>query len=188
MNALPQPVPEMMTAEEFLAWAEEHEVRAELAGGRVIAMAPERYIHARTKGLVFRALDDAIRAAGLACEALVDGMAVRVDAGTVYEPDAMVRCGAPLPPDLLVAPDPLILVEVVSPSSSRIDSTEKLGDYFRLPSVRHYLVVVTKARLVVHHSRGAAGGIATRLLSQGELILDPPGLTLPVADFFPAAE
>ncbi|MCO6418865.1 Uma2 family endonuclease [Siccirubricoccus sp. KC 17139] len=187
MNALPQPVPEPMTAEEFLAWAAEHEARAELAGGRVIAMAPERYIHARTKGQVFRALEDAIRAAGLPCEALVDGMSVQVDAATVYEPDALVRCGGPLPPDLLAVPDPLILVEVVSPSSSRIDSTEKLGDYFRIPSVRHYLVVRAAARMVVHHARDQAGGIATRLLSQGRLTLNPPGLTLAMADLFPPA-
>lgn len=187
MNALPQPVPEPMTAEEFLAWAEEHEVRAELVDGRVHAMAPERYIHARTKGEVFAALRNAIRAAGLGCEALVDGLAVRVDAATVYEPDALVRCGPALPPEVLEAPDPVILVEVVSPSSSRIDSTDKLVDYFRIPSLRHYLVVRAAARMVIHHARAADGTIATRLLHEGSLTLDPPGLTLDLAELFPPA-
>ena len=58
-------------------------------------MAPERLGHVRSKQRMFRLLEDAISAAGLSCEALVDGVVVQVDEATVYEPDALVRCGAP---------------------------------------------------------------------------------------------
>ena len=80
--------------------------------------------------------------------------------------------------------DPVVVVEVVSPSSRAIDSGAKLTDYFRLPSVRHYLVVNIDARAVTHHRRGEAGDIATRILRDGTLALDPPGLTVEVAAHF----
>ncbi len=49
-------------------------------------MAPERAAHGRAKLRIARRLAEAIEAAGLACEAYVDGMAVEVDAHTLYEP------------------------------------------------------------------------------------------------------
>ena len=89
---------EKMTADEFIAWAmNQPSGRYELAAGEVVAMAPERAAHARAKGAVFRALGDVVAAKGLQCEALPDGMAVRIDDATVYEPDAAMRCGAPPP-------------------------------------------------------------------------------------------
>jgi Uma2 family endonuclease len=108
-----------MTADEFIAWAMEQPEgeRYELERGRIVGMAPERLAHARVKYRALRALDDAIRAAGLPCEALPDGVSVEIDATTVYEPDALVRCGPELPPDTIRIKDPLILVEVLSPST-----------------------------------------------------------------------
>ena len=80
--------------------------------------------------------------------------------------------------------DPVILVEVVSPSSAALDSGMKLVDCFRLPSLRHYLVVNIEPRAVTHHRLDEGGGIATRILRSGSLQLDPPGITVEVADFF----
>jgi Uma2 family endonuclease len=105
-------------------------------------------------------------------------MAVRVDAATVYEPDAMVRCGAPLDDEATEVVDPLILVEVVSPSSHKRDSGMKLEAYFRIPSVRHYLIVKTTNKTIIHHRRDEAGLITTRIIRDGEFQLDPPGLML----------
>ena len=45
---------------------------------------------------VAQLMADAVRTGGLACEVFGDGMAIRIDAATVYEPDAQLRCGAPL--------------------------------------------------------------------------------------------
>ena len=175
-----------LTADAFLAWAaEQPRGRFELVHGKVVAMAPERASHARVKGRAYRALEDAIVAAGLGCEAFPDGMAVRIDDATVYEPDALVRCGPPAFDDAVEISDPVILVEVVSPSSRGIDSGAKLAGYFRLPSLGHYLVIDSAARAVTHHRRGADGAIATRILRDGALDLDPPGLAIPVADLWP---
>jgi hypothetical protein len=40
-------------------------------------------------------------------------------------------------------------------------------------------------RLVIHHARGQADVVATRILSEGGLRLDPPGFELEVAELFP---
>lgn len=69
-----------------------------------------------------------------------DGMTVEVD-DSDHEPDAVVHCGPRLPGDGVAVPTPLIIVEVLSPSTSSIDRAWKLQAYFRLPSVCHYLIV-----------------------------------------------
>jgi Uma2 family endonuclease len=136
------------------------------------------------KALVWRALSDALRRGGIPCEALPDGMAVRIDDETVYEPDALVRCGPELPGDTVELTDPVIVVEVVSPSSGGTDKGAKLQDYFRLASVRHYLIVNTRRRSVTHHRRDDAGLIQTRVLHGGALELAPPGIAVAVEDLF----
>lgn len=173
-----------MTVDEFIAWAmeqPEHE-HYELVAGEIVAMAPERAAHARTKLRIARRLAEAIEAAGLPCETYSDGMAVEVDPTTVYEPDALVRCGTPLPDDAVKLGDPVIAVEVLSPSSRARDAGAKLEDYFRLASVRHYMIVKTENCTVIHHTREAAGAITTRIVRDGVVFLEPPGIEL--RDFF----
>lgn len=189
MTALAQPQLPRMTADEFIAWSMEHGNggKYELVGGEVLAMAPERAGHWRVKTHVARALTDAIEHGGLACEVLGDRMAVEVSADTVYEPDAMVRCGPPVPDDAVRVLDPVVIVEVLSPSPRAQDSGAKLGDYFLLPTLRHYLLVDSVRRAVIHHARAADGGeITTRIARDGAVRLDPPGIALDVAGLFQA--
>ena len=163
-----------MTADEFIAWAmtQPEGRRYELVAGEIIAMSPERVGHNEGKLEVVVALRDAIRGAGVPCRAYTDGMSVRVDADTVYEPDALVRCGERLGPDVVEVPDPVIVVEVISPSTHKVDTTLKLADYLRIPSVRHYLIVNSSRRVVVHHERDDDGGIRTRIATSGALMLE----------------
>jgi Uma2 family endonuclease len=173
-----------MTVDAFLAWAEGQPGRHELIDGEVVAMSPQRARHTRVKYRVQSALERAIADAGLPCEMLPDGMTVRVDARTAFEPDALVQCGELLSDDAVEADSPIIVVEVLSPDTKRIDTGRKLQGYFRLPSVIHYLIVDAERRTVIHHRRGEGELIETRIASSGELRLDPPGLTLPVAALF----
>ena len=170
-----------MTADAFLAWslAQPKGCRYELVGGEVVRMRSERAAHARTKFKVARCLAAAIEAGGLECEVFGDGMAVRVDEDTIYEPDALVRCGEKLDDEAVIVEDPVIVVEVVSPSSHSVDGGAKLADYFRIPSVVHYLIVRTKDRTVIVHSRSGEGAILTRIVRNAAIALDPPGLRLP---------
>ncbi|WP_376090100.1 Uma2 family endonuclease [Roseomonas sp. CCTCC AB2023176] len=184
----PQPAPPgRMKVDEFLAWAQEQPEgqRYELEDGYVVTSSAGRVAHARVKGLVFLALRAAIAWAGLPCEALPDGPAVPVDEWTTWEPDALVRCGEPLPRDTVRVTDPVMVVEVQSPSTGTREVTTKLVDYFRIPSVRHYLIVHPGERAVVHHARAEGEtGIATQIVGSGPLRLDPPGLELDVVALF----
>jgi Uma2 family endonuclease len=173
-----------MTADEFIPWAMNQPKRYELVGGEVVAMSPERVGHTESKGNVYVALREAIQTTGVSCRAYTDGLAVRIDRNTVYEPDACVRCGEPLDRNAIEIGDPVIVVEVVSPSSQSVDAGAKLGDYFRLPSVRHYLIIRDEARTVIHHERKSDGRIETRIVRSGTLVMDPPGLAVEVEGFF----
>jgi Uma2 family endonuclease len=175
-----------LTAEEFLAWAEGRPGRYELVDGEVLAQASERVAHAKTKLAAALALQDAVRRAGAPCHVLPDGVAVRVDAATVFEPDAQLYCGPELPPDTLIVESPLIVVEVLSPSTGRNDVLGKLS-YFRIASVVHYLILDPDEPLVIHHRRGQGADILTRLIHEGDIALDPPGLVIPLSDIYGAA-
>lgn len=173
-----------MTVDEFLAWAEHQPGRYELVDGEVFGMSPQGVRHAETKFAVQLALRIALRQADLPCRMLPDGLTVRIDATTGFEPDALVYCGERLDADAIEAPAPIIVVEVLSPSTSHVDTGQKLEGYFRVPSVMHYLIVDPKKTLVIHHRRGAGEMIETRIASSGTLALHPPGLSLSVADLF----
>ena len=183
MTSLPK---HKMTTDEFIAWAMERPETEhyELVAGEVVAMSPERLGHARVKARAWRTLADAIEAAGLGCEALPDGMSVEIDETTVYEPDALVRCGEPLSGDAVKLSDPIIVVEVLSPSTRAHDLGAKLADYMTLPSLRHYLILDTARRTVIHHRREEIDRIETRILRDGALTLDPPGLAVEVSSLF----
>ncbi len=115
---------------------------------------------------------------------LPDGMTVRVDETTAYEPDALVYCGAKLPPRAVEVPDPVIVVEVLSPSTRRVDASAKLAGYFRLPSVSHYLIVDPNKPVIINHARRSGDVIATRIVTDGTIALDPPGMNLRVSDIY----
>jgi len=103
---------------------------------------------------------------------------VQVDDETIYEPDALVHRQQDLAPNAVVVPDPLVVVEVLSPTTRGRDAAAKLEDYFRIASVWHYLLFKTERPVVIHHRRGRDGAIATRVLYGGPLALDPPGIVL----------
>ena len=178
---------EPMTVEAFCAWADAApRARCELEEGRVVAMAPERAIHGEAQAAAWLALRNAIRAAGADCRAYVDSLAVAAGPNSAYQPDALVNCGTPPAPTALIAPNPVIVVEVSSPSTSRVDAVVKFLDYMRLDSIRHYLLVDAVKRIVVHHRKEADGRIMTMILPAGPLTLDPPGITIQVEDLFEA--
>jgi len=169
-----------MTADEFIAWSHDQPkgVRHELDSGVIVTLEAERVAHVRAKQRIYTLMADAIAAKGLPCEAFVDGLAVVVDENTVYEPDALARCGEPLGGETVRVVDPSIVVEVLSPSSQSRDSGLKLANYFRIASLRHYLIATPDLRIVIHHRRQGDGDILTRIVRAGPIHLDPPGIVL----------
>ncbi len=182
MNALPQ---RQMTVEEFLAWSEGQPGRYELYAGQVYAMSPERAEHAEVKFAVQTELKRAIDTAGVPCRMLPDGMTVRVAKDTAHEPDALVYCGPRLPKGTIELPNPVIVIEVLSPSTRHIDASAKLAGYFQLESIEHYIIVDPERRPTIHHRKLPDGSISTRLVKSGTIRLDPPGIDIDTSAFFP---
>jgi Uma2 family endonuclease len=181
-----QSKPRRMTVAEFLDWASaQPRGRYELVRGEVVRMAPERALHNVVKGEVYSALRDAIRRAGLPCRAYGDGMTVVIDNHHAREPDAAVQCGVAFQPGTMVLDAPLVVVEVVSPSSERVDTGDKVAEYFSVSSIRHYLIVNPTDKTVIHHARSQGGDIVRRIATAGEIDLTPPGMTVPVAELLP---
>ena len=141
-SGAPQREPDArISREDYLAWAEQQPAgRFERIDGVVVAMAPERVGHNICKFAAHRALRDAARQASLPCQVLGDRVVVSVD-DSDFEPDVVLHCAARLPRNAIAVPEPLVIVEVLSPSTSGIDRSLKLREYFQLPSLRHYLLV-----------------------------------------------
>lgn len=169
-----------LTVDEYLAWAEKNPGRYELYAGSVYAMSPERAIHAKLKYAVQTALADGIRKAGSLCHMLPDGMTVRVDRHTAHEPDALVYCGPEIPGSSVEVPNPIIVVEVLSPSTRHIDASAKLMGYSGIESIHHYIIFDPDGRPTLHHERTGGDIFVTRIIRGGILRLDPPGIDIDV--------
>ncbi|MBV1704298.1 MAG: Uma2 family endonuclease [Hyphomicrobiales bacterium] len=140
----------LIGADAYLESYEGRDGKWELHDGAPVAMSPERMAHVRTKYSAHAAL----ASSKAPCEALGEGVAVRIGPATVYEPDALVNRGERLDGDALEASNPVIVVEVLSPSTASLDHGRKLRDYFSRPSVAHYLILDPDARTAIHHARG----------------------------------
>lgn len=174
-----------LTVDKFLAWAvRQTEGKYELIDGVVIMQQAQRWGHSKVKAEVYLVLRDAVAAAGVPYYVAPDGPTVRISKHEAFVPDALV---APLPEpawESLEVADPVIVVEVLSPSTARTDATTKLKGYFQVPSVRHYLIVDPESRAITHHKRGRGEGVKGRTVRKGALALNPPGIEIHLADVF----
>lgn len=75
---------------------------------------------------------------------------------------------------------------MLSPSTQSIDSSDKLADNFRVPSVQHYLVVRSRRQEINHHRR-TADGIVSQPINIGEIRLDPPGIVFNISEVYDSA-
>ena len=179
-----------MTADEFLAWAESLPAEAgkfELWDGEVVVrhgpgFEEERSEHWDAKGAMFVALREAIKRAGLPCFAAVDGPMVRLSPNRLARPDVLVYCGPRAPRGVQEVPNPVILVEVLSPSTKKRDHGVKLQGYFTLPDLFHYLIIDPDRQLLVHHKRGAGNTVEPHIVTGPRLQLDPPGLDVDLTE------
>lgn len=175
-----------LTVPEYLAWAETQSEwkRTELINGQIVAMSPEFIVHTRLKSRAFTALTDALEASQLAGEVLIDGVTVPIDTHTAYEPDVLLYLGSLLSGREMTAPEPVVVVEVLSPTTRHTDTSAKLIGYFKLPSLQHYLIIDPETMTLTHHVRDAGGSTSSTTHASGRLRLDPPGLTLDLDAIF----
>lgn len=172
-----------MSVAEFLVWSEEQpdDARHELvAGVPVRLMAPTSIRHARIQRNASEVLRGAMAAAGIHCEILEagPGVALGPEGDECRIPDVVVTCSAAIDETAHLVPEPLIVVEVASPSTRLADVNDKVEFYGALASIHHYVVIEQDRRRVVYHGRGASGGLEPRIVREGEIALDPPGILL----------
>jgi hypothetical protein len=117
----------------------------------------------------------------LPCEPFAIGMTVRIDRRTACEADGLIRLGLPLDDESAVSDDPIIVVEVRSSSTAASDLGCRVGRHFALVSVQHDPIVRQKRPALLHHARRPDGGVETRILPEGTLVPDSPGLSLYVS-------
>ncbi len=177
-----------LTVERYLEAYRSAPGRYELVDGTVLKMSAETVRHVRLKGRVFRALSAAIDKRGASCEVFQDGIAIKISANTAREPDVSVQCGKELDGASLLLDKPLIVVEVVSPSSVSKDQDQKLAEYFSVPSIMHYLIVWPNKAMCYHRKRIENDKILTTIVRSGKVEFDPPGISISVKDIFGEAD
>lgn len=144
--------PRFESAEAFLAWAEAQPERWELVDGVARMMTGGSVNHGRIAGNAFFALRTGLREGP--CEAFGSDVAVIVGPSKVVYPDASVSCE---PEEGMGVTRPVVVVEVLSPSTASYDLTHKATIYRRLPSLRH-LVFIHQDRIGVQHFHRDAEG------------------------------
>lgn len=134
--------PRRVSYAEYLAHEESSETKHEYVDGLVVAMAGGTLEHARLSAEVSFRLRRALE--GSDCRVLSSDGRIRVAAvNEARYADAVVVCGdierATDDPEALT--NPTLIVEVLSPSTERVDRGEKLASYKRIPSLREYVLV-----------------------------------------------
>jgi Uma2 family endonuclease len=143
------------TYAEYLALEEESSVRHEYLAGAIYAMAGGSPDHAALAAAVIGILRSQLRHG---CRAFTSDLRVRVPTtGLSTYPDAAVVCGKTqrASDDALAVVNPLLLVEVTSPSTEEYDHGEKLRHYKELLSVREVLIVSHRRPQLTLHRREA---------------------------------
>ena len=148
------PIEQPMDEATYARLAEESETRLEWIGGQIVAMAGASIPHAKIANRVATEINNALGDAD--CEAVTSDVRVHVNAtGDNFYPDVVLVCDdtefyEDLPHTIL---DPILIVEVLSPSTQRNDRESKLDSYRQIPSLQHYLLISQDRVLVHHYSR-----------------------------------
>lgn len=141
MTSLPQPQP-LATVQDYLDGEQATEVKHEYLAGQIVAMGEASDRHGLIAGALHAALLPAARRK--ACQLFIADMKVRVDhdgESYFYYPDLLLSCQPDDRESAYYRRHPCLLVEVLSPSTERIDSREKLLAYRLLSSLREYLLL-----------------------------------------------
>ena len=134
----------MMTLDEYFAFEEESDTRHEYVDGYAYAMSVGTSLHGQISMNVSAQLWHALR--GGPCLVFHGDRRLAV-ARNVFVPDVMVICSRSSA-RALAESSPTLVVEVLSPSTERIDRVEKLRAFKSVSSLDAYLIVSQEERAV----------------------------------------
>jgi Uma2 family endonuclease len=141
---------EYLSVEEYLAGEMLSRIRHEFIDGQVFAMAGASKRHNQICGNLYRNIS--ARLLGTDCDVFMESVKVRPNEITFYYPDIVITC-EPTDDDEYVVHQPLLIVEVISPTSERTDRYEKLQIYRQIPTLREYVIVWQEEMLAEVHRR-----------------------------------
>jgi Uma2 family endonuclease len=156
---------QLMSLVEFLAWERDQPEKHEYAGGVITMMTGASLAHATITMNVAFALRQALRGTG--CRPFVNDAKV-IASDSVRYPDIVVTCQPVTGIDDIV-PEPIVVIEVISPSTEREDRGRKKFDYFATPSIRQYAIIEQDERLIDLYTRTGEGWIDE--IVQGDAVL-----------------
>lgn len=131
-----------LTPEEYLAWERKSDTKHEYLRGEIIAMSGASFVHNIITANITTALNNQLTRSN--CIVTASDMRVRTHPEASYfYPDVLVVCGEPRFEDNTfdILLNPIVLVEVLSPSTQAYDRGEKFEHYQRLTSLQEYMLV-----------------------------------------------
>ncbi|QDV74892.1 Uma2 family endonuclease [Botrimarina mediterranea] len=174
-----------ISVEDYLAGEEVAEVRHEYVDGRVYAMAGGTVSHALVQANALASLHTGLR--GKKCRPFGSDMKVRVitpGRPHFYYPDVSVVCDSNANSDVF-QDRPVVIVEVLSHSTRRIDDGEKREAYFSVPTLLVYLLAEQDKAAVKVYRRTEAG-FSIEAYAGLEAVIDLPEIDaqLPLAELY----
>jgi Uma2 family endonuclease len=146
----------MMGSAEYLAWEQTQAERHEFVEGQIVAMAGAEARHVVIAGNAFVALRQHLKGSG--CRAFMSDMKLQSqDDRNFFYPDVMVSCGESTAAGTLVMRQPLLLVEVLSPSTAAYDRGAKFAHYRRFSTLQEVAFVDPDTRRTDVFRRGGDG-------------------------------
>jgi Uma2 family endonuclease len=157
-----------MTLAEFLDWEEKQELRYEFDGFQPVAMTGGTVGHEAIGGTLRALLYERLR--GKPCRPWGPTIKIEVQ-GHIRYPDAFVNC-TQVPRGNTIVPEPVVIFEVLSPSTSRTDRIEKLREYQATQSIQRYVILEQDGIAATVFSRLGADWVA-RALTDGDVLQMP---------------
>lgn len=172
--------PDQMTETEYLAFEAASEFRYEFMDGYVLAMAGGSRSHERIVRNLIAALEPLLQPRG--CESFGSNLKVKTPTRMRSYPDVSIVCGKPEftqdNGDALV--NPIVIIEVLSPSTEDIDRGRKFQHYRTLPSLGEYVLIAQDKYEIEYRRRTPDGRWIIDYSEPGEthLELQSLGITL----------
>lgn len=147
------PLPQKITAEEYLQWESLQELRYEYCNGEVFAMTGGTKGHNRLALNLSNALLDKVDAEG--CEINTSDVKVQVNENHAYRyPDLIVSCDERDKTEPSFYRHPKLIVEVLSPSTESIDRDDKFQECIQIPTLEEYVLISAKRMQVECFRKG----------------------------------
>jgi Uma2 family endonuclease len=169
-----------MTLDEFLAWEERQELRYEFDGFQPVAMTGGTAEHADIQRNLITALTNRLR--GSRCRPYGSHLKVEV-VGRIRYPDAFVVC-SPIPRGATVVTEPVVVFEVLSPSTSSIDHIVKNQEYRDTPSIQRYVMLEQTRQAATIFTRQGDDWVGHVVSGEVDLPMPEIGIMLPLAELY----